>query len=147
MRTEASVAQVSLTRTGGSGIEMSDACTAMGWAQQKDGPDRSGPSFIMVAAYQCLCLVGWLESGAAADRCHHEVKWLVARVTAGLDEIVGSLMPEPDLDQFRLFFRLVLTEVGAHSALSIMELQHWVVPFGRRIWHPARISHNALRLA
>ncbi len=91
--------------------------------------------------------MGRLESGAAADWCNHQIERFVAWVTAGFDEIVGSLMPEPDLDQFRLFFRLILTEVGAHSALSIMELQHWVVPFGRRIWHPARISHNTLRLA
>jgi len=68
--------------------------------------------------------MGRLESGAAADRCHHEVKWLVARMATGLDKVVRSLMVEPDLDQFRLFFRLVLTEVGAHSTLSVLDLQH-----------------------
>jgi steroid 5-alpha reductase family enzyme len=72
-----------------------------------------------------------LESGASADRRHHQVKRRVLRKRTFLDQIFASFFFQANLDQL-LLGGVMLAEVLAQSALTTVKLyylDHWRPPF------------------
>jgi hypothetical protein len=64
-----------------------------------------------------------LEALAAADRRYDQMERRMGRVAAFLDKRFGRLVTESDLNQLG-FARVVLTIVGAQSALAFVNFCH-----------------------
>jgi hypothetical protein len=64
------------------------------------------------------------EALAAADGGDDQVQGRVAGVAALFDQILGGLAGDADLVEAGLLLRLVLTEVGAETALAVVDLLH-----------------------
>src|SRR5688572_30157388 len=85
---------------------------------------RSGELFARLPGY-LHCLRGGLEAGAAADRRDHQMKRLVLRVAALLDEVFGRLMLASDLNQLgHRVGGVMLAKMDAKSTLSVLDLKH-----------------------
>jgi hypothetical protein len=70
-----------------------------------------------------MYLVRRLEPVAPADGGDDEVQGGVLRVAALFDEVLRGLLRDADLNEL-LLGRVVLAEVGAQSALSVVNLEH-----------------------
>jgi hypothetical protein len=80
---------------------------------------------------------GGLEALAAADRRDHQVQRGVPGVAAFLDQVLGRLAADPDLDKPGLLLGLVLAEVEAQTALAVVDLLHKCIVADReyaRVW-------------
>jgi hypothetical protein len=51
-------------------------------------------------------------------------------VAAFLDQVLGCLATHPDLDELGLLLGLMLTEVGAQTALAFVDLLHTCIVAG-----------------
>src|SRR4051812_14149063 len=67
--------------------------------------------------------LGRLEAVASADRRDLQMERRMTRVSALVDEILGSIMADPDLNQL-LTIGMRLPEVGAEPALPVLDLLH-----------------------
>jgi hypothetical protein len=66
------------------------------------------------------------EAFAAADGRDHQVQRGVLRVSALLDEVLRRLVGNANLYEL-LVLRVVLAEVGAQAALTVVYLKHFLL--------------------